>query len=687
MPFFKTEAARIDAKAISLVGAAAIASSLVPLMVDIATSTRTPLTVGCGIFVGYLAYNILLRKIKYADAELSYRSIMQRYGSGQVPYLQSLVLYVAAVANVTGYIMYSWSTSYIDTAVTAAVYEFWPITWFVAMRYIDRSRHQKTDPTTVPFSTRILLILGAMALIPLVYSTQMPASASGPAGISAIGVILAVLAPILGGIGALNLLLVDRIMYGASPTMVDDWEVIQRLQEDRDSGSISKAQYGKKHALVGESIITAIQVIVRLSVLPFVLMLAIVERGSPLGLVSWEMFGGILTGLLLVGPAGIWLRRAHLISENREVISLQYLVPILSLAWLGLFREISVPQLDLLIFGTIAVVAINMLINVDPEAADEAVRSRESDEGTGYRTEDSTAASDRSAIQGRLSLKALVVSLVGFGMFVYYREDLLPGGDFSWIPGDYWAVLSLASTVFALLLAFRITRIEGLLNAENLRTFDIIRRIEQLPSVIFVEHGDGSRKDLINRVRELNHATSLDDYRTAYYRCRRAIALLEGSQTALHEDSQGANSMAIADVSRDIDALAHGRQHGREFAERLALWLIGITIVMVSLALPIQPSGWAQMLSEFFVIVLSSVVVFLLFHLADLRRSRSDELLMEKKDLDSESPEWQELPEGLFVRFRNRRSLRWQRAFAGLIVFGSVAALLGILAWSRVGIF
>ena len=133
----------------------------------------------------------------------------------------------------------------------------------------------------------------------------------------------------------------------------------------------------------------------------------------------------------------------------------------------------------------------------------------------------------------------------------------------------------------------------------------------------------------------------------------------------------------IAEISRDVDALAHGRQHGREFAERIALWLIGGVIVFLSVAIPIQPSAWARILSEMFAILLAAVVVFLLFHLADLRRSRADELLMDR------DPDDQDIPEGLYVRFRDERDYRWQRIFSGMIVFSLVATVFGLLAWDR----
>lgn len=57
---------------------------------------------------------------------------------------------------------------------------------------------------------------------------------------------------------------------------------------------------------------------------------------------------------------------------------MQYLSPLLALVWLALFSGITILRIDLLLLGTVTVVAINILINLDPETArqDEAARQR-----------------------------------------------------------------------------------------------------------------------------------------------------------------------------------------------------------------------------------------------------------------------------------------------------------------------
>lgn len=650
----KPSSTQQEFQAVAYVGIAALLYSVVPLAIDASDSSSAPLTVGAGIVVGFLAYTAALRRIKYPERELSYRSILKRCRSNKVSSGGIIALVVVAMLNVFGYITFSWSTAYIDTAVTSSLYEFWPVVWFVIMRYVDTHRHELSHQSRVSISDYVLLCLGAAAVVLVVYSTYDTDQGTNVASFQALGIILALLAPILGGLAAFDFLLIDRIRYGRSRLASDDWTTVATLKyEDHQ---------------IDESINLAGVVLPRILMLPVVFMIAIVESGGLSQFLSWKLAGGVFVGMLLMGPAGLFLRRAHLISKNREVIALQYLVPILSLLWLALFSDIRVGHMDLLFFGTVAIMAVNMLINVDPETQQSAPESR---------SQESEIFAD--PIRQRYSLKALVVSLLAFGTIVYFRDRFVTDDEFTWMSGDYWAILALASTIFALLLAFRLTRVESLLSTEDLRTFDLIRRIEILPDRLFLEFGSTveSKNELLSEVSVLNRATSLTDYKNAYFVAKgilmKVVIGLRASDDSIFQD-YGSD---LASISRDIDALAHGRQHAREFAERMALWLIGGIIVLLALAVPSQPSGWARLLTEMFTILLASVVVFLLFHLADLRRSRADELVMYRDST------WKNVPDGLYVRFRDQRDYRWQRIFAGFIVFGIVTTVFALLAWDR----
>ena len=223
--------------------------------------------------------------------------------------------------------------------------------------------------------------------------------------------------PGIGGLATFNLLFVDRVIYGRSIDKSDDWKTVLGT--------------GFKKREIEESVSLAGIVVSRIIVVPIVIALAWIEAGSILGLVSVPFMGGLVVGLSLIGPAGLFLRRAHLISDNREIIALQYLIPVLALVWLGAFADIQVNRIELLIYGTVTIVATNMLINIDPEASGD---DRQSGESIGEMHQEHDGAT-ALPIRDRYSLKALVVSLLGFGMIVHFRGEIFRGQEFSWWPG------------------------------------------------------------------------------------------------------------------------------------------------------------------------------------------------------------------------------------------------------------
>lgn len=642
---------------------AAILLSLIPLVIDISGTTGQPLTVGSGVVCGFLVFNIVVQRnlpiSKHAD--FSPTELLKRARSPQVGLRLVLIpLSMTAVGGLT-YMAFAWSIVYIDPAVSSSLYELWPIVWFISMKLIDRNRHGPHELKLTPWSHYILMSLAILAIVLVVYSTGANSSDNHDTSIPVVGVILALIAPVLGSFTTCTFLFIDRMMYGRTTQSKHHWE-------SNGIGQFKRREIEEYLGFVAGTV-------TRISLLPIVVLIAILESFAMSTWRSAPFLGGVVAGAMLNGPAAFLLRRSHIVSHQREIIVLQYLAPIFALLWLAWLRGIDIIRIDFLVFGTVAIVAINMLINVDPE------RRRQR-----YVLSPSTAVSSFALqyrapvypIQERYSLKALVVTLLGIGMFIYFRDRLIADSDLIWTGSDYWAILALASTVFALLLAFRLTRVESLLQAEDHRTLSLIRRIEMLPKSIFVrDTGVDSARNLITWIRQVNSANSLSDYRRAYNNSQRLFQQVIDRLETGEIDLGGEDRSEIGSIRAELDALARGRQHAREFAERIALWLMGGMIVVLSLGAPTQPSEWARLLSDVFVVLLASVVVFLLFHLADIRRSRADELLMDR------DPDWESLPEGLYVRFRNDRDLRWQRIFAGLIILGIVATIIGLLAADR----
>ena len=646
-------------QALKYVAWAALLFSSVPLAIDKLGSSRVPFVVGAGITVGYAIFTEVARRISSSQHQVTYNDILRRCRSDAVSGTNIILLLGIAALNAFDFLFLAWSTSFIDTAASSSLYELWPLTWFLTMQYVDRRRHHSKISSRVSLMTVSLMLLGTGALALIVYSVRTPNAVDSAPAIPMFGILLALMAPVLGGLAALNFLLADRILYGRGSSTDDGWTLLsdRSISSERAEETIAHAAQAISHALAA----------------PVALLLAVTKGGFPS--LSWTsaFIGGVLCGALLSGPGGALIRRSHIISSHREIITLQYIAPILALGWLALFTEISVGRLDFLIFGTVTIVAINMLINVDPEMPDGEQMS-----GPEESTLSTPSNADPVPIQARYSLKALVLCLLGFGMFIYFRDELLPGEEFGWADGDYWAVLSLAATIFALLLAFRLTRVEGLVLNEDHRTFGLIRRIEMLPSEMFTSPTHSNTKEeLLRNVRGLNRAHRLSEYQIAYENAHSILSSLARSVFEHDIAHSYDERREIAEIRTEVDALAHGRQHAREFTERIALWMMGGIIVALCLAVPPQHLGWARLLAETFSMLLASVVVFLLFHLADMRRSRGDELLM------SHEQDGSSLRDGLHVRFRADKDYTWQRIFAGLIIVGIVSTVVGLLAWNR----
>ena len=72
--------------------------------------------------------------------------------------------------------------------------------------------------------------------------------------------------------------------------------------------------------------------------------------------------GGVAVGLSFV-PGAVLSRKAVLITPDLAVTALVYVSPVLGLVWLGLFTEITVERLDLLVLGAVVVAAANIMLN------------------------------------------------------------------------------------------------------------------------------------------------------------------------------------------------------------------------------------------------------------------------------------------------------------------------------------
>ena len=270
-------------------------------------------------------------------------------------------------------------------------------------------------------------------------------------------------------------------------------------------------------------------------------------------------FGG------LNGLGALAFRYANLGTTSLGVNAMLYLRPVLSLAWLGVFATVTVYRSDFLWIGATAVIAVNALIN--------------------FRSED------------RPGGKWLVLSLLGSGFVVYMRDDwsaYIPGYGSLPAFGDYFGLLTAVATVSALILWFRMERI-------NARTVIAARYASTLRSELAGLTTDAETRDtILGHVRTIDTTTDTAALSDAYEYLRWQIGSATGLQRA-----------ETADLQASLDKWVNRGNQGRKLTEPV---IIGVfAVVVAGMAVFARPSEvvWVALLTDIFVMLLTSVAAFM----------------------------------------------------------------------------
>ena len=123
----------------------------------------------------------------------------------------------------------------------------------------------------------------------------------------------------------------------------------------------------------------------------------------------------------------------------------------------------------------------------------------------------------------------------------------------------------------------------------------------------------------------------------------------------------GGSDPLLVSVEKNLDLVTHSKQQGRDIVELLSL--VAFAAVTAGIGLLARPnsldveSSWAGFLSEVFIVLFVSTVVFLCVNLFDIRRNRESPLLV---PIEQHGGDY-----GLF--FRRKRNLTVQHVTAVLI--------------------
>lgn len=521
------------------------------------------------------------------------------------------------------YAFFVFSARYIETAVSTTLFEIWPIVMVIVLARVSVPSVD-TPVRRISRRKRVLMLVGfgGLAIVILTqseFSVQALLQSS-----SVIGIMLAAISGTLAGISPAAGIRYGDVMYS--------YHAAERRRASDDSTAVDPAKSGDHVAENREALdqyrassqnlwfaILGLALSCVLAVPLNLLFAFIVPVGSDQPFrIGLEWVGAAVgLGIIVFGIGSIATRQANLDSRDLGVNSLFFMTPILSLLWLS-FAGISLHRPDILWIGGALVFSMNGLIESNPDEEPDYTKI-DSDRPWGT----------------RLGFTSLIMSLWTFGTVVYLRDEVLPASWLSWSGSEYWTLVSLSATVFALIFGFRVARLTSRLVEEDRQMLETFRGFERLV------RSQKLPEDTLLAVRRFDTANPRN-VATTYnlLRTRLRDGFLESPNDA----------DAFFKLQDELDGLAHSKQQGKDFSELISIFVFaGITIALGLMARPSDTAwpvaGWTGFLTETFTALLVSVIVFLAFHLVDMRRDRQIPLIVPIEDTTDEY--------GLFFRYRS----------------------------------
>ena len=255
--------------------------------------------------------------------------------------------------------------------------------------------------------------------------------------------------------------------------------------------------------------------------------------------------------------------------------------PLVILILLSMFSILDVLHLDYLIIGAVGIVVSRLLI--------------------------------QGNLSERVAYQALTMALWLFGTITYFTTGI-----------ETHVPLELPVTIFILVLAFRVARLVRRTGQEEEWVLEVFHRLTLLASKKHIgTKASKTLRDASKSLLRIDRHKSAGELQAAY-ECM--VGQLETAGKARRASDE------VTDIRRLVDMLAHSRQQGSRFDEIVAIALTGGLIVMGLLVFNgNRDDGDSVFYSEFTSFLLSSVVVFLIFHILDLQKARKDETLIKHK--------------------------------------------------------
>ena len=566
---------------------AIISYSLAPLVMDLNNGSETPFMFNAGWKIGGLLF--CLSYLVTAHSSLLFNKKIIKH----VWHQAFSVLMLIAIISGFDYSLFAWSTRFVDTSVAAILYETWPMITIliIARLFKHEQRYQKITGTRFVF-----LVLGFVGIAFVIASET-------------------------GGFHKLHIELKPTLVFGvmlaASAALVTalagalfKWSTDLK-QTLTDSGIKYPADSLVLFCIVAGTIICY---------LPATLISTIAGhvRGEEITLPMMAV--NVAGGVLINGFGIVCWRKANLMTSNLGINAMAYFVPVLTLLWLWLFSSIDLVAPDYLIIGLTAIVAANLITNIEADI--------------------------------RLGYKSLMTALWLCGLIVYFQGD-----RYFWAAEFYFEAIAVSSTLFILILSFRISRFVTRTTDEEKYTLSIIHAVRSCKWL--------DEKKMINCILRVEAPKDPEDLKHAYEEAKESI---KKAQSELSDKQRSESVQAVSKIEAELDILAHSKQQGENVGELFALFIFALISISIALfSRPIDVSDTAGFFLDIFSFLFSAVTIFLIFNVLDLHRDRALPILTE-------------LGDSYRIVFRDATNRQFELYLSGMICLGIIIAY-AVLLW------
>ena len=399
--------------------------ALIPLVISIGDATN-PFLISSALRAGMVSFCVLVLTIFF------WRALWQE---GVLGYIKRRIISREILLVLIGHfevVLFALSLRWVEASVTAVLFETWPILLIFIVAKWTGGEFRRIDKQMFVF------LLIAFVGVVFVFTSQHGGLEEllniGPDDASPqvyIGVFLALASAFLAALAGFG--------WVWSSKAKSDAELPDSLKN-----SVSENRLEIFFLLVGFTMTSGVSAVIHG-------IIGASTGGIHFEIGVFEQLSIALLGGVIIGCGNVLWRLATAMTLDTGIHAMSYFTPVASVLILFAAGRAGNLTVEYFLIGTMAIVVANLLIRFEAEI--------------------------------RIGFKVLIISLVACGAIVSLREgafDFLGVSTWKWPGSGYFESITLAATVFTLLLAFRVGRLVSRTSEEDSRTFIVYRKVDML---------------------------------------------------------------------------------------------------------------------------------------------------------------------------------------------------------------